>query len=359
MKKITFTLLTLTTLFFNSCSNDDEAETTQPENNAPIATDGSVSLEEGNSITFDIDPTDEEDAQEDLTITITELPEIGNLTYVDEAVLTNDTFSLVQFETIEFEVSDIEEATTTTLEYTVTDTEGATDTGIITINITIVVPENNAPIATDYSITVDENDTTTFDIDPTDLEDAQEDLTITITKLPEVGDLVYGDEAVLVNDTFTLAEFETISFGVTNIENDVTTTLEYIVTDSQEATASGIITVEIIALDPIVGTWVLYSINQEVVDDCSSQSYFIFEKDGTSMNEIFNTTTTECVSTGIIDSEWSNTENDIYELITNENSLGLISVEVNMLDNGQTIYVPIVYLGDDNLPTADIHIYKK
>ena len=160
-------------------------------NDPPTAVDEAITVAEGTedtpiNIAAPVDPEGDP-----LTITVTELPNLGTVTKADGTALEpGDELTVEELQGLLYDApADYDGSDPGDFTYSVSDGNGGSDKGVVDIAITEVPdpPGNNPPVATDNAIAVTENsqDTPLGLAAPTDADgDA---LTITVTGLPSFG----------------------------------------------------------------------------------------------------------------------------------------------------------------------------
>ncbi len=121
--------------------------TVDPVNDGPDAVDDNISVDEDDSVTFDPTANDSDPEGDPLEITSFTQPSNGTVTENPDGTLTY--------------TPDPNYNGPDSFTYTIDDGNGGTDTA--TVNVT-VDPVNDDPIANDDDVTVDEDDTVTFDV---------------------------------------------------------------------------------------------------------------------------------------------------------------------------------------------------
>ena len=215
-------------------------------NDAPVATDNSYTVLEnastaGNLITDDTGSGTDFDVDIPSTIGVTAvMPDagtLGSVSYSSDGSFTYDQGTL--FDSLAMGATYSE-----TFTYTLTDDLGATDTATLTITITGV---NDAPVATDNSYTVLENETTGGNLISDDTgsgTDFDVDIpsTIGVTAVtPDAGTL--GSVSFTSDGSFTYTQgtlFDSLAMGATHIE-----TFTYTLTDDLGATDTATLTITI------------------------------------------------------------------------------------------------------------------
>ncbi len=185
---------------------------TDPVNNAPIAEDDAVSVDEDNSISINVLANDIDPDRDSLTISNVSDPANGTATIVGGQILYTP---------------DPDFNGTDTITYTVTDPDGLTDTATVTVTVN---PVNDAPVAADDTATTDEDTAITIDVLGNDTDVDGDTLTITNVSDPANGtaEIVGGKVVYTPNADF-----------------NGTDTLTYTVSDGNGGTDTATVTVTV------------------------------------------------------------------------------------------------------------------
>ncbi len=189
---------------------------TDPVNNAPIAEDDAVSVDEDNSISINVLANDIDPDRDSLTISNVSDPANGTATIVGGQILYTP---------------DPDFNGTDTITYTVTDPDGLTDTATVTVTVN---PVNDAPVAADDTATTDEDTAITIDVLGNDTDVDGDTLTITNVSDPANGtaEIVGGKVVYTPNQDF-----------------NGTDTLTYTVSDGNGGTDTATVTVNVGAVN--------------------------------------------------------------------------------------------------------------
>ncbi|MFD0916229.1 Ig-like domain-containing protein [Pseudahrensia aquimaris] len=225
-----------------------------PINDAPDANDDAVTTNEDTPVALNPTlPSDVDDATADLTVTITQVPNAttqGTVSYTDaggatQTLALGDALTVTEFATLSFAPVADYDGLVDTITYTVTDDDNLSDAGSNGSIMITLVPVNDAPESTDETLTTLED--TALDLNlapPTDVEDADADLAITVTQVPDVaqGEITFqpngnGTPTTLAaNDVLTSAELQTLTFVPTANYAGPVDSLLYTVSDSDGGT---------------------------------------------------------------------------------------------------------------------------
>ena len=210
-----------------------------PVNDAPAASSSTITVAE-ESVNTPLGLTAPTDADGNaLTITVTGLPAVGNVTLADGTPVTNgQVLTAAQLAGLQFDApADQLAATTTSFTYSVSDGTVTVNAGT-TINVT---PANDAPVASSSTITVaEESVNTPLGLTaPTDVDgDA---LTITVTGLPTVGTITLADGTPVTNgQVLTAAQLAGLQFDApADLPSATTTSFSYSVSDGTTTVNAG------------------------------------------------------------------------------------------------------------------------
>ena len=188
--------------------------TVTPVNDAPVAVDDADTTDEDTPVTIDVLGNDTDVDGDTLTISSVGTPSNGTATIQGGQIVytPNANFS-----------------GTDTFTYTVTDPDGLTDTATVTVT---VGEENDAPVAMDDTVTVDEDSTTTLDPLANDSDPDGDPLSIQGTPTSTAGG------TVTVNPDGTIDYTPPADFNGTD-------TITYTVTDPDGLTDTATITVTV------------------------------------------------------------------------------------------------------------------
>jgi len=182
-------------------------------NDAPLATDDTLSVAEGASATLSVLANDTDAELDSLSVQVTTAPANG-------ATVVNADNSITY-------THDGTETTSDSLVYTISDGNGGVDTATVTISVS---PVNQAPIAINDSGSVNEGGSSVIDVLQNDSDAEASALTATLASTPTNGSAVIN-----VNGTITY------NHDGSETTND---SFSYFVTDNQGA-VSGIATVNL------------------------------------------------------------------------------------------------------------------
>uniref|UniRef100_UPI0035B0C731 Ig-like domain-containing protein n=1 Tax=Piscinibacter sp. TaxID=1903157 RepID=UPI0035B0C731 len=210
-----------------------------PVNDAPVASSSAITVAE-ESVNTPLGLTAPTDVDGDaLTITVTGLPTVGTITLADGTpVTTGQVLTAAQLAGLQFDApADLPSATTTSFSYSVSDGTTTVNAGT-TIGVT---PINDAPVASNSTITAAEEsvDTPLGLTAPTDVDgDA---LTITVTGLPTVGTITLADGTPVTNgQVLTAAQLAGLQFDAPADQLTATTTsFTYSVSDGTTTVNAG------------------------------------------------------------------------------------------------------------------------
>lgn len=91
-------------------------------------------------------------------------------------------------------------------------------------------------------------------------------------------------------------------------------------------------------IDPIVGTWSIFSENGIESSACEKNTPLIFNKNGTftSIEYYYNEDNQECVKNGTFSSKWIAKGNNIYTTFNKEGSVNGVDAKIVFSDNNTT-----------------------
>ncbi len=232
------------------------------DNNNPVASDNTITVDVGSNDS-DLGLTVPTDIDGDtLTITITELPSLGTVTTSDGTPISiGDTLTNTELTELIYDAPTDYNGTDDPgdFSYDVTDGNGGEDTG--SVDITINPADNNNPVASDNTITVDvgSNDSDLGLTVPTDIDG--DTLTITITELPSLGTVTTSDGTpISIGDTLTNTELTELIYDAPTDYNgtDDPGDFSYDVTDGNGGSDTGSVDITIKnnpnAVDDNIGT---------------------------------------------------------------------------------------------------------
>ena len=206
-------------------------------NDAPTASDNTVTLDEDSSHTFaasefgfsDIDAGDTLQS-----IKITQLPSAGTLMLSGVAVTANQVINADDIPNLVFTpVADANGAGYADLKFTVSDGSLESTEQTITFDVTA---GNDAPTASDNTVTLDEDGSHTFaatEFGFSDIDAGDSLQSVKITQLPAAGSLTLNGTAVTANQVVTAADITNLVFTpAANANGAGYADLQFTVTDS-------------------------------------------------------------------------------------------------------------------------------
>ncbi|WP_371357644.1 tandem-95 repeat protein, partial [Hydrocoleum sp. CS-953] len=208
---------------FNFTVNDgtEESQTANtitidvtPVNDAPVAADNTITIEEDSSHRFAETDFSFDDIDGDTlaSITITSLPTTGTLQLNETDVTANQIITAEDIPNLVFTPEADGNGTNTNFNFTVNDgTENSQIANTITIDVTAL---NDAPTAADNTITIEEDNSHTFTETDFSFDDIDGDTlaSITITSLPTAGTLQLNGTNVTANQIIARAEISNLVF---------------------------------------------------------------------------------------------------------------------------------------------------
>ena len=212
-------------------------------NEAPTAADNTLTIDEDTTHTFtaaNFGFSDVDDGDSLQSITITRLPTAGSLTLNGEAVTANQDISESDISNLVFTpAANAHGDGYADLQFTVSDGEASSEVQTITFDVESV---NDAPTASDNTLTIDEDTSHTFTAENfgfSDVDEGDSLQSVTITALPAAGSLTLNGEAVTANQTISESDIGNLVFTpATNANGDGYANLTFTVsdgTDSSEA----------------------------------------------------------------------------------------------------------------------------
>ena len=215
-----------------------------PGNAAPTAADNTVTINEDASITFTPEQFNYSDADGDSMkrITIVTLPSAGTLDLAGSEVNAGDSISIGEIENLSFTpAGNGNGAPYASFTFRVND--GTADSAEAYTMAVDVLPMNDAPTASNATVTIDEDTTKTFaasEFNFTDTLDDGDTLDhITIATLPATGTLTLSGSAVEAGDDIAANQIENLVYTPVADENgDPYTSFTFTVNDGTADSAS-------------------------------------------------------------------------------------------------------------------------
>ena len=251
-------------------SEQDIAITVANANEAPTSSDNTLTLDEDASHTFTATEFgfSDVDAGDSLsTIKITQLPGAGSLTLSGTAVTANQVITAADIPNLVFTpAANANGAGYADFKFTVSDGSLESAAQTITLNVDAV---NDAPEASDNTVTLDEDDSHTFSASEfgfSDIDAGDTLQSIKITQLPAAGTLTLNGVAVTANQVIDTDDIPNLLFTpAANANGTGYASFQFTVTDSGGmVSAAQTITLNVDAvndapvldadLDPIVNT---------------------------------------------------------------------------------------------------------
>ncbi len=208
--------------------------TVNPVNDQPITNGFSVTTKEDTMVTITQFTVSDVDVGDTFKLVITALPALGTLRHPagdNSAIAVNEEISYSDAASWELRYTPPANANGspfTTFKFRVRDSSGAANDlsaeQIVTIN---VLPVNDAPVANDISLTTNEDTATTFHFSDyvSDVDNTDDQLTVTITSLPTNGRLEITTDGstyttVTQSQSFAVNSFNTRYIPATNFNGD-------------------------------------------------------------------------------------------------------------------------------------------
>ena len=174
-----------------------------------LDTNAGATVNEGDMVTIttaELDASDPDDADENITYTVTAGPTNGQLELIGDPGESITQFTQAQLAAAQVKyVHDGSETTTDSFTFSVQDDDNAGPTGQ-TFNLTINPINDPTSLDTNAGITVDEDGMTvisTAELDASDPDDADADITYTVTAGPTNGRLEFDDDPGVAITSFT------------------------------------------------------------------------------------------------------------------------------------------------------------
>ena len=215
-----------------------------PGNAAPTAADNTVTINEDASITFTPDQFNYSDADGDSMkrITIVTLPSAGTLDLAGSQVNAGDSISIGEIENLSFTPAGNGNGDPYA-SFTFRVNDGTADSAEAYTMAVNVLPMNDAPTASNATVTIDEDTTKTFaasEFNFTDTLDDGDTLDhITIATLPATGTLTLSGSAVEEGDDIAANQIENLVYTpVANGNGDPYTSFTFTVNDGTADSAS-------------------------------------------------------------------------------------------------------------------------
>jgi len=260
----------------------------QNANQAPNAFDATLVVDDDAAATALNIPAPADADGDTLTVTINSLPTLGVLMLNGLAVVAGQVLTVAQLQALTFDPANGQFGSTS-FTYTVNDGQ-ASDTA--TVNITVneqdVSPVNNAPVALDQTVVMDEDagNVALNILRPTDADgDA---LTVRIDSLPGLGTLTLNGVAVHVGQILTVAQLQTLSF-TTALDANGTTSFHYTVTDTHGASDGATVNIVVNPMPDLPPNHAPIALDQTVVMDEDSGTVLLnvlrpFDQDGDALS---------------------------------------------------------------------------
>ncbi|MGD1716729.1 tandem-95 repeat protein, partial [Dapis sp. BLCC M172] len=224
-----------------------------PVNDAPTAADNTITIEEDNSHTFTETDFSFDDIDGDTlaSITITTLPTAGTLQLNEIDVTANQIITAEDIPNLVFTPeADGNGTNYANFNFTVNDgTEESQTANTITIDVT---PVNDAPVAADNTITIEEDSSHRFAETDFSFDDIDGDTlaSITITTLPTTGTLQLNETDVTANQIITAEDIPNLVFTPEADGNGTNTNFNFTVNDGTEnSQIANTITIDVTALN--------------------------------------------------------------------------------------------------------------
>jgi hypothetical protein len=227
----------------------------QPINNAPNAFDVTLVVDDDAAATALNIPAPVDADGDTLTVTINGLPGLGVLMLNGVAVQAGQVLTVAQLQALTFDPAN-NNFGSTSFTYTVNDGNGGTDTATvsITVNEQDVQPVNNAPVAVDQSLVVDNDAAATALNIPAPTDADGDTLSVIINGLPDFGVLLLNGVAVHDGQLLNVAELQSLTFDPANGQFG-STGFTYTVNDgnggTDTATVNIVVNPAINAVDPV------------------------------------------------------------------------------------------------------------
>ena len=228
----------------------DVSITINGTNDEPTATSNTVSVDEDNSHTFTADNfgfSDVDDGDSLQSVTITRLPGAGSLTLNGSAVTTGQEISASDIGDLVFTpVENANGDNYADLQFTVSDGTASSNVQTLTFDVEAV---NDAPTASDNTLTIEEDSSHTFsasDFGFSDIDEGDSLQSVTISQLPGSGSLSLNGTAVTANQVISASEISNLVFApAADANGEGYANLQFTVSDGDASSGAQTITFNI------------------------------------------------------------------------------------------------------------------
>ncbi len=342
-------------------ANSAAAHITFDLNDAPTSSDATLTINEDSSHTFSINDfafSDLDNADSLHSITITQLPSAGSLTLNGAAVTVNQVIPAGDIGLLRFAPDANGNGTAYAgVGFTVSDGELSSAAHTLTFNVNAI---NDAPVASDNTLTINEDQSHTFaasDFGFSDVDTGDTLRLVTITQLPTNGSLTLNGSAVSLNQTISVDNIENLAFTpAANANGDAYSNVGFTVSDGQLNSADQVITFNVIPVNdaPVIADQ-SFAVNENVltngsvlvgtvaasdVDDGQTRSYAITAGNDDGKFAI-NSTTGDITVVGALDHEILDSYSLTVEVTDNGNpslsSSATITIGVNDLNEAPVV----------------------
>ncbi|MGB3509375.1 MAG: Ig-like domain-containing protein, partial [Microcoleaceae cyanobacterium] len=174
--------------------------------NLPTAVNDTATVEPENSVSIPVLENDDFGTDGPGTITIDEVTN-GTAVLNDGGTPDDPTDDTIDF------TPDADYNGPATINYTITDADGDTSSAVVDVTVNALDPENNPPTVDSGEITVTENESDTpLGLNPP-VDPEGDELTITVTEIPELGTVTKADGTPLeIGDELTPEELEELLY---------------------------------------------------------------------------------------------------------------------------------------------------
>ena len=223
-------------------------------NDAPLAANNTLTLDEDASHTFTASEFGFSDVDTDnslQSIKINSLPAAGTLTLSGSTVSANQVINTADIANLVFTpVANANGASYASFQFSVNDGTVDSSPSTITFDVTAV---NDAPVASDNTLTLDEDSSHTFTASEfgfTDIDTGDSLQSVKITSLPTAGSLTLNNAAVSANQIITTADIANLIFTpVANANGTGYASLGFTVTDGQLSSTENTINFNVTAIN--------------------------------------------------------------------------------------------------------------
>ena len=223
-------------------------------NDAPTAADNTLTINEDGSHTFsasDFGFSDIDAGDTLSSITITTLPGAGSLTLNGSAVTANQVITAADIPNLVFApAANANGANYANIGFTVSDGSLSSSAKTLGFNVTAL---NDAPTAADSTLTINEDDTHTFNVSDfgfSDVDSGDTLSSITITTLPGAGSLTLNGSAVTANQVITAADIPNLVFApAANANGANYANISFTVSDGSLSSAAKTLTMDVVAIN--------------------------------------------------------------------------------------------------------------